>query len=79
MKIKIIINQLGQLNSGDIVDAAVSKDKSAAVAFENAGTTYWYLCSGQFEILSESQEQEQSFAGSLRELVGQDMARIEFK
>ena len=84
MKIKVLA-KIGKLKPGDIVDAAVASDKQRAFAWDDDNVS-WYLTQEQFEILEEQapeitwkpQEIQTTFV-SLREIIGQDLARIEFK
>jgi len=77
MKIKIKTEQFG-FTSGQIVDATVSDNKNA-VTFLPGTESYYWLASGSFEIIEEKQSKDVNFSQSLRDLVGQDMNRIEFK
>lgn len=87
MKIKLLYYINDQSKVGDIKDAAVSKNRSQAYFYHDDSIDIgWILSSGQFEIVEEDPQYSVNFGQenvqtvlSLRELLGQDMARIEFK
>jgi len=93
MKIRLLI-QLGNCMPGDIYEALISNDKRAAIFYtDQAFNNYTQVVnfehsSKSFEVVEDdnvtfsytAQNQgEKVEVISLRELIGQDIARIEFK
>jgi hypothetical protein len=78
MKIKIL-SPLGMIHTqGQIVDAIICPaDTNFAMAFDASGVYYSYF-KPQFEIYNGTPQIE-SIKGSIREMLGQDISRIEFK
>ena len=77
MKIKML-EAYGTVNVGDIVEAFMSPSYQRA-AFFDSQDQLWNLSWDKFEIITEQSKPTEKGLVSLRELLGQDIARIEFK
>ncbi len=89
MKIKLLQN-IGANKAGDIVDAAVAKDRSGSWFYDELGHSN-YVSASQFIVEQEPAQPsvttvaetatttQQPIAISLRELLGQDVKTLGFK
>ena len=77
MKIKLTA-PIGSILADTIIDAAVAPDKLQAYVYDPIyQSTGFYVYAGQFEVIQEQKINSQTM--SIRDLIGQDLARIEFK
>lgn len=80
MKIKVL-NPMGSLQYGEICDAIENPiNRENVVVFDSNGSS-WHLYAGNFQRVEESnfQGSTELKATTIRDLIGQDLARIEFR
>lgn len=77
MKIKLK-NSFGETSAGSLVDAAISVT-GVAYFYDESGAG-WYLTTSDFTIeKKELMTEEKNKFTTLRDFLGQDLSRIEFK
>lgn len=81
MKIKLLVYVNDKYKPGSIAEAVVSFDKTSACFYhDDASNSAWFLSENQFQIAAEQEKLDnKSLVLSVREFLGQDLARIEFK
>ena len=78
MKIKLKTAR-GSHTIGQIIDAAKNPISGNFMSYDSLGTVWYYMPTDCEEVIEEISSEPKSIHTSIRDLIGQDMARIEFK